>query len=81
MRVTYDYEADAIYIYIAEEIRPGGVKATHVCDLSDIELSYGLAPIKGMINLDFDEEGRLLGVEIVGASHILKKDFLEHVES
>ena len=77
MRIRYDKQADAAYIYVVKEIAPGGVKATHVCDLSDIERNYGLAPIRGMINLDFDEDGHLLGIEIIEATNILPKYLLE----
>lgn len=76
MRVRYDKQADAAYIYLVDSIMPGGVAATHECDLSDIPKDYDLAPIEAMINLDFDSDGRLLGIEVIGARRILSKDLL-----
>jgi len=68
MRTTYDRKADAAYIQIAQEIRPGGVVRTYQCDPAEAG---------GMINLDFDAEGRLLGVEVLGAANLLPIDVLE----
>ena len=67
MKLTYDKGADAAYIYLAD-IPPGGAKKTYPCD-----------PLKvnGMINLDFDANGVLIGVEVMDASHKLPKNLLE----
>jgi uncharacterized protein YuzE len=56
-RVTYDEDVDAAYIYFTE-IEAGGVAKTYCCDPSEVG---------GMINLDFDADGQLLGIEVVGA--------------
>jgi len=63
---TYDSKADAAYIYLAS-IAKGEVASSQLvlADNSPAE-----------INLDFDESGKLLGIEILFASKILKKDFL-----
>jgi len=53
MKITYDKEADAAYIYF-KEIIPGEVKNT-------ISLNES-------VNIDLDEEGRTLGIEILDAS-------------
>ena len=59
MRVTYDPRVDAAYIYLVDEISLGGVSATYPCD--PLEVS-------GQINLDFDSDGRLIGIEVLDAS-------------
>lgn len=54
MRVTYDPQARAGYIYLTNSIEPGGARKTVTvteCDSSII--------------LDFDGEGRLIGIELL----------------
>jgi uncharacterized protein YuzE len=58
MKVTYDKEADAAYIYL-KKISPGEVKET-------IEL-------KENIVLDFNSERKLIGIEILSASKVVPK--------
>ena len=53
MRVTYDKSTDAAYIYLTDNIGAGGVAKTYCCDPLEV---------KGQINLDFDDEGRLEGL-------------------
>lgn len=59
-KITYDKSVEAVYIQLADEIEPGGVKKTYPCNPIEI---------KGMINLDFDKEGKLIGIEILGAKN------------
>lgn len=68
MRVTYDAAVDAAYIQLVDEIGAGGVAKTYPCD-----------PVEagGMINLDFDHAGRLIGVEVLDASKLLSAQVLE----
>lgn len=68
MKVTFDRKADAAYIQIEDEIPPGSVARTYQCD-----------PVEagGMINLDFDIDGRLLGIEVLGAVNLLPAKVLE----
>ena len=66
MRVTYDPDADAAYIYL-REIEPGGAK--HQCLIE-------CASATGMIILDIDAEGRLIGIEVVGARNGLPHEVL-----
>ncbi len=61
MKLVYDAEADAAYLYI------GAGKAKVAKTVAATEA----------INLDFDAEGRLLGVEITGASRVLPKTALK----
>ena len=67
MRIEYDRKVDAAYIYIADEIGAGGVTTTYPCD--PIEVG-------GEINLDFDAEGHLLGIEVLDASKKLHASLL-----
>jgi len=64
MRVRYDPDADAAYIYLAD-IPPGGVALT----------VPGEDEASG-VNLDFDSEGRLVGIEIISARSMLPREFL-----
>ena len=57
LRLTYDPAADAAYIYL----QPPTV----------IEPSVATTlPVNASINLDFDDQGRLVGVEVLGASNL-----------
>lgn len=70
MRITYDQEANAAYIYLEDSIPPGAAVSTHVCD----------AGIEGGIHLDFDKDGRLLGIEVLNASRVLPGTALARLE-
>lgn len=69
MIITYDKEVDAAYIYLVPSIEHGGIKKTYLCD-----------PLKvnGQINLDFNEEGKLIGLEVLDASRLLSPDLLKN---
>lgn len=67
MRITYDSVANAAYIYLVDEIGVGGVSKTVPVD--PIEVG-------GMINLDFDDEGHLLGIEVLDARSYLSAELL-----
>lgn len=54
MRVTYDPEARAGYIYLTGSIEAGGAKKT--VTVTDCDSN---------IVLDFDAEGRLVGIELL----------------
>jgi uncharacterized protein YuzE len=70
MRLTYDPSIDAAYIYFGE-IGHGGVKYTYT---ASPEISTD------MINLDFDGDGRLVGVEVLSASRTLPPELLAAAE-
>ena len=57
-RVEYDPEANAAYIYLTDEIPAGGV--ARCVPLDPIEVG-------GMVNLDLDADGRILGIEVLDA--------------
>mgnify|MGYP001567783270 CR=1 FL=1 len=67
MRIEYDKDVDATYIYISEDIKDDGAKKT--IGLND------------NIILDFDGEGKLIGVEILDASKVLSKKVLTESDS
>jgi uncharacterized protein YuzE len=70
MRVTLDRTADAAMIYLVE-IPPGGVAHTYPCD--DDEAAAA-------VNLDFDRQGRLIGIEVIPASKGLPIELLNEAE-
>lgn len=71
MRVTFDRHADAGYVYFTA-IRPGEAKHQYVCDADYIN---------GDVILDFSEDGRLLGVELLSATRLLPPDLLERLSA
>lgn len=74
MKITYDQEADAAYIYLIDDqdIKPEWVKNTYSCNPNSVN---------GMINLDFDENGKLGGIEILDASKKLPSNLLDKAQS
>ncbi len=71
MRIEYDREADAAYIQLVEEIGAGGVHKTVGCDPAEVD---------GMIHLDFDADGRLVGIEVLDASSKLPPELLAQAD-
>ncbi len=64
-RIERDAEADTAYVYVADAIGDG--EAVHQTRVEP--------PNSGAeIILDFDAQGMLLGVEILGASRVLRAD-------
>ncbi|MER7982721.1 DUF2283 domain-containing protein [Streptomyces sp. NPDC095817] len=59
VKVTYDKTADAAYVHLTEPQTPVKSAYMYPCDPVDAD---------GMINLDFDKQGRLIGIEILAAS-------------
>ncbi|MBS3158021.1 DUF2283 domain-containing protein [Candidatus Woesearchaeota archaeon] len=62
MKLEYDKEVDAAYIYLDQPLKEGEAKKT-------IELNENII-------LDFDDKGKLLGVEILNATKVLNKKVL-----
>lgn len=62
MKLEYDKDADAAYLYLQYPIKEGAAKKT-------IQLNDNII-------LDFDENSQLLGVEILSASKVLNKKVL-----
>lgn len=69
MRVTYDVEANAAYVEL-------GV----VADGTAVENVVIERPGRGDIVLDFDADGRLLGIEVIGATELLRTAVLDTVD-
>ncbi|AJW77892.1 DUF2283 domain-containing protein [Clavibacter michiganensis] len=63
MRVTYDAAADAAYIELTGPIAAGGVAS----QIHSLITPGG----RGEVALDFDADGRLLGIEVLHASAVL----------
>jgi uncharacterized protein YuzE len=66
VRISYDKEVNAAYISLRERIGVGGVKKT--------------VPVDNDINLDFDSEDRLVGIEVLAASDRLPAEVLSEAE-
>lgn len=66
-RVTYDSEADAAYVYLVREIRAGEVARTVCVDPDEVG---------GMVNIDLDVDGHVLGIEILDARSLMRPDVL-----
>ncbi|MFC8225051.1 DUF2283 domain-containing protein [Streptomyces sp. NPDC057287] len=67
VEVTYDESVDAAYVYFTEPQVLVRSAHTYPCDPVDVD---------GMINLDFDEQRRLIGVEVLAASSKLPEYLL-----
>jgi uncharacterized protein YuzE len=67
VKVTFDRKSDAAYIQLVDEIGLGGVAKTYPCDPREVG---------GEINLDFDSDGRLVGIEVLDASKMLPIELL-----
>ncbi|NKC49690.1 DUF2283 domain-containing protein [Ochrobactrum anthropi ATCC 49188] len=59
MKISYDDSVDAAYINLNDEFSPTLVDYTYCCDPNLVD---------GQIHLDFDNDGRLVGIEILQAS-------------
>ena len=67
MKVTYDKEADAAYIYLKDKIEKGEVKST--------------VSMNENIVLDFDSEKKLIGIEILSASTVVSKPAVKSLQT
>lgn len=65
MKLEYDKEADAAYIYFK--------------DISDGEVVSTIS-LNNSVNVDLDKEGKTLGIEILDASKNLPKDTVEKAQ-
>jgi len=66
MRTTFDAEADAAYITLVPQDKPGR-------SVRNVEVESSA----GSVVLDFDAAGVLLGVEVLGATKTLDPAFLD----
>ncbi|MFI5635546.1 DUF2283 domain-containing protein [Streptomyces sp. NPDC051664] len=71
VRVTYDKTVDAAYVHFTDpQVRVNSARM-YPCDPVDVD---------GMINLDFDDQGRLIGIEVLAASSKLPQYLLQSAE-
>jgi uncharacterized protein YuzE len=70
VELTFDAEADAGYIYldVASGRARASVARTRFCNIDMVDAA---------INVDFDEDGHVVGIEFLGASQL----FAERVRS
>jgi uncharacterized protein YuzE len=68
LHVTLDGEGDSAYVYLAERINAGEAVEQVVLDDDRVD---------GMVVLDLDANGRILGMEVVGASGLLPASLLQ----
>ena len=68
MKVTYDEVADAAKIYLVSQVGFGEAATSRVCE-TDLK--------GGAVVLDFDTEGKLLGIELLGVSNTLRPESVE----
>jgi uncharacterized protein YuzE len=67
MRITHDPAADAAYVYLVDRIEPGESKRQEVTE--------------GGLVLDYDADGKLLGIEILYAGRLLRPETIESAPS
>jgi len=72
MKITYDRAANAAYIQITDQIEAGSVARTIAVNEND-------GPTDSF-NLDLDNEGKLLGIEVLSARSQLAAKVLEAAE-
>lgn len=70
MRVTYDPEADAAFVYLTE-IGTGGAASSAILDREIRE---------GAVIAVFDHDDKLVGIEVLGASRVLPREVLDAAE-
>ena len=68
MKVTYDKSVDAAYISLKSDDDQSRFGFTYCCDPNEVG---------GQVHLDFDEDGRLIGVEVLNASKKLPSYLLK----
>ena len=69
LKISYDTEADAVYVYMAE-IKEGDVASTFTLDDESGDLSYD-------INVDVNKDSQVLGFEILYASKHLPESLMD----
>ncbi|RCG31025.1 DUF2283 domain-containing protein [Sphaerisporangium album] len=67
MRIEYDRENDVAYVYLAGHIGPGEAAS---------QVPVEGEGLRGDVILDLDADGFLLGVEVIGASRVLRPGLL-----
>jgi uncharacterized protein YuzE len=73
MYATFEHDTDMAYIYLTSSQDSGAVAQTEPL-IIDLQTGQGR-----LINLDFDDEGRLLGIEVDGARTALPKSLVAEI--
>lgn len=68
MRLTYDLESDAAFVYLVDVIPPGSAPRSHMCDVEFDQAAVVML---------FSPEDKLVGLEVVGASRVLPREVLD----
>lgn len=68
MRLTYDASVNAGYIDLTGAGESKAVARTYSCDPREIG---------GIVNLDLDQDGRIIGIEILGLSTLVRTSVLD----
>lgn len=68
MKITYDPEADAAYIQLANTIPTGSVARTVECQISN-----EVEPVA----IDLDINGKIVGIEILSARNLLPPEAID----
>lgn len=69
MRITFDKNANAVAIQLTDEL-----------DYSEFVYLCDPKQIGGMINLDFNKDGKLIEIEIMDATKFVPKEVLDNAE-
>jgi uncharacterized protein YuzE len=72
LRMTYDPDADAAYIYVTDPIGRGDAAGGAVLDHNFDSAS---------VNVDLDDQNRLLGIELLGVSRLLRPEALPQADA
>jgi uncharacterized protein YuzE len=72
MRFTYEDRSGSLYLELSTAGESRMVAKTYPCD--PIEVG-------GIINLDFDKDGHLIGIEILGTTTLLRPSVLVDLRS
>lgn len=72
MRVTFDRRANAAYIYLI----PSEAFKDRIAKQEVIAPPH----MRGTVVLDLDKRGRILGIEVLGATSLLPYDLLDKAE-
>lgn len=67
MKLEYDKEVDAAYVYLVYPIKDGEAKKT-------IKLNENII-------IDFNDRGEMIGIEVLNASKLLSKKSLSEADS
>ncbi|MFJ3792547.1 DUF2283 domain-containing protein [Kitasatospora sp. NPDC090091] len=70
MRISYDPDVDAAMIYLMDSVKSGEAVEQVVVDV----------PGPGELVLDFDSSGRILAIEVIGASRLLPERLVAESE-